>query len=62
MFYRTFFIVIRKERVSSENILDSLFGWISKKVIVMNKNDVDRYMVVNYNYRLINVDIKEFKI
>jgi hypothetical protein len=62
VFYRTFFIVIRKERVSSENILDSLFGWISKKVIVMNKNDVDRYMVVNYNYRLINVDIKEFKI
>lgn len=51
-----------KDKVSSEDILDSLFSWLSKKVIVMNKNEADRYMVINYNHRLVNVDVKEFKI
>jgi hypothetical protein len=51
-----------RDNVSSEHILDSLFGWLSRRVGVMDKNEADRYMSINYNHRLVNVKITEFKI
>lgn len=41
---------------SPKYFLDSIFDWISTKVIVLNKKEAIEYMVLNYNYRLVLVD------
>lgn len=48
--------IFSEENPSAEKILDLLFGWLSTKVSVLNKEEVTRYMVINYNYRLCLVD------
>ena len=48
--------IFSEENPSSEKILDLLFGWLSTKVLVLNQEQVTRYMVINYNYRLCMAD------
>ena len=45
-----------KDYTSPEKFLDLLFNWISSKVIILNKEQITEYMVINYNYRLCIAD------
>jgi hypothetical protein len=43
------------DKINIREFLDKLFNWISDKVPVLNEEEKSKYIVANYNYRLIDV-------
>lgn len=43
---------------SVETVLDILFGWLyhSTNIKILDKKDAHKYMMINYNYKIVNVD------
>lgn len=50
-------IFFKSDFPSVENVLDILFDWLkTKNIKILDRKTANKYMMINYNYKLVNVD------